>query len=67
LKPDSLFAVAVVSEGQFVKIKGFLADAKAKGAKFLTGGDTPLSKGYFFSVSASRCVLFCVFLFCVLF
>ena len=39
----------VVSEGQFVKIKGFLADAKAAGAKFLTGGDTPAPKGYFFS------------------
>ena len=31
------------------KIKGFVAGAKAKGAKFLTGADTPLSKGYFFS------------------
>ena len=40
---------AVVSEGQFTKIKGFLADAKASGANFLTGGDTPLSKGYFFT------------------
>ena len=39
----------VVSAGQFTKIKGFLADAKAAGAKFLTGGDTPLPKGYYFS------------------
>ena len=39
----------MVSESQFVKIKGFLADAKASGANFLTGGDTPQEKGYFFS------------------
>jgi acyl-CoA reductase-like NAD-dependent aldehyde dehydrogenase len=39
---------AVVCESQFLKIKKFLADARANGARFVCGGGTPQPKGFFF-------------------
>jgi acyl-CoA reductase-like NAD-dependent aldehyde dehydrogenase len=41
----------IQNRAQFDRVRDLIADAKAKGLKFLTGGELPVGKGYFVPIS----------------